>query len=321
MKVEDGVVTEDLPQSIRKQIKMRFLGEIRGIRGDMSETGIAAYQSNIYVSLVMQFKDWMPPMVQDRFGDVRFDYYTGNYEAGRYKLAAKSALFLPNATAEDMEEEVAWKTLMANSATTMSRLLGNLVGIQSFVTSKKTRDKKDAEGKWSEAQEAQYQRRRKKYLQGLDFIKENSTDPALANMTEEKYLELMQRSIKSTVGEIRATLILGLLSLFMGAQIGDDDEELYKANYGTRKAQELLARTILETAMFINPMELAKLNKSVVPLFGLLEQTGKFFGNSADEAMDLFRGDMFEKGDRTQMFHYTFQFVPGNRTIRWALDL
>lgn len=321
MKVEDGVVTEDLPQSIRKQIKMRFLGEIRGIRGDMSETGVAAYQSNIYVSLVMQFKDWMPPMVQDRFGDVRFDYYTGNYEAGRYKLAAKSALFLPNATAEDMEEEVAWKTLMANSATTMSRLLGNLVGIQSFVTSKKTRDKKDAEGKWSEAQEAQYQRRRKKYLQGLDFIKENSTDPALANMTEEKYLELMQRSIKSTVAEIRATLILGLLSLFMGSQLGDDDEELYKANYGTRKAQELLARTILETAMFINPMELAKLNKSVVPLFGLLEQTGKFFGNSADEAMDLFRGDMFEKGDRAQMFHYTFQFVPGNRTIRWALDL
>lgn len=319
MEVEDGKVTKELDQSVRNQIKMRFLGEVRGIRGDMSNLGIAAYQDNLVLSMIMQFKSWMPAMVRDRFGSkVKYDIYTGKYETGRYLTTIRGAIM----SKEDVAEDLAWTTLAVNAASSLKGLLTTLVGLDDYALSEKTREKKIIEGKWNKEgpQEERYQRRRKKYESEYRFIKENAVDPMIKNMPIEKFYQLQQMAVRSTIAEVRAVLALMLLSMAMGWK-GDDDKEWYKETWASRRAHDLLARTLLETAMFINPAELANLNRSVVPVLGLLENFIKLGYNMADESADLLTGDMFEKGDYAQPFHYTLKFVPGANNIKWMLGL
>ena len=142
----------------------------------------------------------------------------------------------------------------------------------------------------------------------------------IKNMPIEKFYQLQQMAVRSTIVEVRAVLALMLLSMAMGWK-GDDDKEWYKETWASRRAHDLLARTLLETAMFINPAELANLNRSVVPVLGLLENFIKLGYNMADESADLLKGDMWEKGDYAQPLHYTLKFVPGANNVKWMLGL
>jgi len=310
---EDGKITKELPQSVRHQIKMRFLGEVKGIRGDMSNASVAAYQANIFFKALMQFKSWMPPMVQDRFGSVGYDIYTGKYTTGRYAATFQGATL----SSDDQIEELAWHEMGINALKSMKSLITTLTMLDDYALSEK---EKANSKNWNEAKEARYQRRRKKYMKQWKFIKENSTDPRLVNMPIEKFYELQQMAVRSTLAEIRGILMLMLLSLAFGWK-GDDDKEWYKDQWATRKMHDLLARVILESAMFINPAELAKLNKSAIPMLGMLDNLIKVFVNSADETVDLFTGEMFEKGDRAQAFYYTGKFLPGMNFVRWVSDI
>lgn len=310
---KDGKVVKDLPQSVRHQIRMRFMGEVKGIRGDMSELSVAAYHSNIWFKALMQFKDWMPPMVDDRFGKVRYDIYTGKYTTGRYRRAFSNSL----ASAEDAQEELAWHGMALNMAGAMKSAITTMVWLDNYALSEKERERKKKEGKWSESQEENFQRRREKYLREWRAVKDSSTDPRIANMPLEKFYELKQHAVRSTMAEIRSIALLMLLSLALSTSLDLDDEP----DYATRKMSDILGRIILESAMFINPAELVKLNKSVIPVLGLLETFTKMITNSGDEFIDLLSGDMFEKGDRTQLFHYSSKFVPGMNFLRWSLDL
>ena len=319
MEVEDGKVTKELDQSVRNQIRMRFLGEVRGIRGDMSQLGIAAYEDNLFMSMIMQFKSWMPAMVRDRFGSkVKYDIYTGKYETGRYIATFRGGLI----SKEEVAEELAWTTMAMNAASSLKGLITTLVGLDDYAMSEATRERKIKEGKWDKdgAQEKRYQRRRKKYEAEYKFIKENAVDPMIKNMPIEKFYQMQQAAVRSSIAEIRSVLVLMLMSMAMGWK-GDDEKEWYKETWASRKAHDLLARTILETAMFINPVELANLNRSFIPALGLLENFIRIMGNTADESVDLLQGDMFEKGDRAQMFHYTTNFVPGANNIKWILGI
>ena len=310
---KDGKITKELPQSVRHQIKMRFMGEVKGIRGDMSELSVAAYHSNIWLKALMQFKDWMPPMVDDRMGKVRYDIYTGKYTAGRYKMAFSNSL----ATQEDAQEELAWHAMALNFAGALQTAVATMTWLDDYSVAEKERERRKKENKWSEPQEQRFQRRRAKYLKEWRAVKDSSTDPRIANMPLEKFYELKQQAVRSTMAELRGVAILMLLSMALSMKLDLDDEP----DYATRKMSDILGRILLESAMFINPAELVKLGKSPIPLLGLLETFTKLVSNSGDEFIDLLSGEMSEKGDRTQVFHYSSKFVPGMNFIRWGLDI
>jgi hypothetical protein len=199
----------------------------------------------------------------------------------------------------------------------MRSAITTMLWLDNYALSEKERERKKKDGKWSESQEESFQRRRNKYLKEWRAVKDSSTDPRIANMPLEKFYELKQHAVRSTMAEIRSIALLMLLSLALSSSLDLDDEP----DYATRKMSDILGRIILESAMFINPAELVKLNKSVIPVLGLLETFTKMITNSGDEFIDLLSGDMFEKGDRTQLFHYSSKFVPGMNFLRWSLDL
>ena len=60
----------------------------RSIKGTNTAEDLSMVQTNVYMKAFMHFRNWIAPMVKERFGDVVYTKEVQEFEAGRYRSAA-----------------------------------------------------------------------------------------------------------------------------------------------------------------------------------------------------------------------------------------
>ena len=64
----------------------------RQIKGTNTSEDLSMVQTNVYMKAFLHFRNWIAPMVKERFGNVVYTKEVQEFEAGRYRVAA-SAIF------------------------------------------------------------------------------------------------------------------------------------------------------------------------------------------------------------------------------------
>lgn len=316
VEIKDGKLVTEIPLEILKKLIMVHRMEMRGVTGSMSQYDFAAYHNDMMVSVLMQFKGWMPGLAQAHFGGVRYDQLLDRFDEGKIagSLKAVSSKF----NRDEMEGELKLRDLLKKTADTVLDGLHTLVLDSAYTLSSVERDKRIKEGTWdlNSTAEKKYQNRRNRLLAEFEIFRNNTSVPRFrkeGKATEsdiEAFMQMRQQSVRGMMTELRNMLGTMLLSsMLTAALMGDDDE----ATYASKVSNDLLARIILEMAQFYNPIELMKTVKNPIALLGLAELIAKIGSNGVDEMLTLV-GVRDGKRDMTPFLHFSRKLLPGFNT-------
>ena len=70
---EGNLIIEGLTQSSYEDFRLRVKAMARKIKGEMSDENITAFSTSLTGQIMMQFKSWMPGVVESRFGDRKYN--------------------------------------------------------------------------------------------------------------------------------------------------------------------------------------------------------------------------------------------------------
>jgi hypothetical protein len=271
------------------------------VKGAVSDDDIAGYQASIYADLFMQFKTWMPGLLKERIGKIRYDHDLDLVEYGRYRAVmdefsyagSNNAFEYITKTFLGKSLELAWDIATFGFSKSMSKIEGN-------------------ETKMKRAK-LQFQR----FLQKNPHLKDK--------ISFEQYIEAKQAAIRAAVMEFRVVLVMAQMTWMMGAlTAGDDDKEKGKdgkrvkdgdlasaaGEWGARTIYKVLARSANEVGFTLNPAELWRVVKNPIPLVGLITDVVNTIGNTVDEGVDLVSGRE-DKRDRTPPGYYSRRWIIG----------
>jgi hypothetical protein len=281
------------------------------VKGDVSEEDKAKYQYNAYLNALMQFKNWMPGILKERFGGIGYDSdldvidygrYIGVIDEFSYEQGAKMTSYIG-------------KVLIPN----MTRLSVDLMtfGLTKNYAYLDSDGNIAVSGGRLERAKAQFQR----------YLEKNPQDVGVADEEQlfKMFLEAKQGAIRSSLTEVRAALTLLSLILFLGME-GDDDDKKEPVTFmeklqawGGRQAYKTLNRTALEISFSLSPAEFANIIRNPIPLAGLITDGARVLGNTVDESMDYITGRE-DKRDRTPPFYYLSRWVIGVNQFRSVVD-
>ena len=283
----------------------RRVKEVAGkIKGEMSDENIVAAQTQLMGKLLLQFKSWMPGLVSERFKGIKYNRILKTLEEGRYIGFVKGA----NWGREMLEEDRKFHVVVGHTLNRGLEAVQHLIGLKKFTTNPAERDRLQKAGKWTDKMEKDYQRRTDALKREYENWRRNT--PGAANISNpNEFLKMRQRSVRRTLAEVRAVLMIYAALAAMG--IGDDEEELRKRNFMTRKLNMVLNRIAMELGFTLNPLELTKFLRGGIPLAGLFVDAINVVSNGVDETGDML-GLWKDSGhDKTGPLYYTTKFVPG----------
>jgi len=264
------------------------------IKGTIPEEDKAHWQNNIIMQLVMHFKSWMPGILFERFGKVRYDNRIDSIYMGKY-----TALFKEFSNPDKLiVKDFITKILLPK--------VGNLIAdITTFGMLSK-------------------RRLNDKYNKELAFEKWLDENPhQKGKISFADFNEVQQKQLKSVIQELRVLLLFAaLLILLLG---GDDDDRFYKRYLLTRKLVALLLKTQQELSFTYSPVAFAGMIKSPLPMLSLVTDLQKTLKNTGDEVLDVIFGEERfiggESNDKTPILSQTSKWVPGGQGFLRFLDV
>jgi hypothetical protein len=313
LKIENGVLVNKILPGQKSRMERMFRAEMAEIRGNNTPESIAEYQSEIALSALMQFKSWMPPMALARFGSTSYDRNMERLKEGRYRGLYK-AMRVKNSD-QDLMEGVASGLLLQSVATKASHLVSSLMSDRNYTLTSRERERLKKIDAWPEHREANFQSRRARFEAEFNAIKMSSNNPTVHNMSIEEFFQMREASVRSSLYEMKTILILMVSSLLMSLSLDDDDDD----SYAERQTAEILTRTLMEVAMFANPLEVLKLN-SGVPVLGMLDMAANVGSAVADAGWNAMSGkDLDKSGER--LINTSLKFIPGSRNAAWVFGM
>jgi hypothetical protein len=272
------------------QFRQAFKEAGKKIKGTMPPDELSAYRSNIILTAATQFKTWMPGVLSERFGGLKF-----NKALDMTDLGTHTALLMEYAK---MENESMQKYLL-NYA--LPKVLQTMVDVVTF-------------GQVFKGSRVNEERARNYY----DKWRLENPEQA-KNVSFEDFLEVKKVQIAGALREIR--MILGAIGLIMMMGFkGDDDEPYYKTNWYTRNSYRLLNKAYGELSFSYNPAEVFRVLNQPVAILGILNDVRRFIGNTVDETRDRLIEENNKK-DKTDIGHYGLQFVPGYNGAGQLIEL
>jgi len=263
----------------------------QGIKGTMSHEDASLVQMNLYLNLAMQFKTWMPGVIKERFGKLRYNKTMQTAEFGRIRAYL---------TEYEMHDGVAiHEYIIKEAMPKIAKLALALSPIGLFTNhfnKMSEQATKDFYAKWA--------------LKNPDFS---------GKITEEMFMEAKQAQINAMIAEVRAIMIFLSVIALMGYK-GDDDQALYKKNWATRNLMKVLKRAESELAFTYTPREFIRLTTNPLPIMRLLTDVGKTLGNSADELRDYLYEEN-SKQDKTPVGYYSSQWIVGVQQMRRLIEI
>lgn len=249
--------------------KAKYLASL--VKGSVSSEDIALYKTSLAGMMFMQFRNWIPRLVQERYkSEDKYNEVLNQVEIGRYNAVAR---------------EFYNKGIVENA-----RILLNFIPIVGHFFTKNYEFNEDYA--------------RQMYRKFLEESNLNEEDVSL-----DEYLHVTKGQVVAAAAELRMYLTVLLIGALLMGDWDDDDEPDYKKYWATKKLVQALDRVNAELGTFFNPLELTKLVKGTVPLLGLVEDLYKLAGNTWDESTDVILGED-DGSDRTPVSYYLSKFVP-----------
>lgn len=232
--------------------------------------------------VLMMFKSWMPGILQERFGDLRYRPKTRTFEHGRYRVVTSEALGISTSVLQ-MTKNVAIEGLKLTADALTFGLLHKM------------------EPNMAVAAEL-YQ----------TYKEDNLDSEAIQNMGLSDFVNMRRGQLKAAATELRRILMVLAAVMLLGLTISEDDDEdaFYKKYWATRKLRQALVKTATELGFAVNPKEFSSLTSGAIPLTGLFNSIIDATVNTGDELADWATGR--EDGrDNTGWGYYTLPFFPG----------
>lgn len=292
VKKDGDLVIDELNPEGYKQMRELIDKFSSRILGEQTDFDKAVYDTNVYFRMLTQFRAWIVPLGEARWGGMKMDDVYNEINVGRYKMWI-----------DTMEDG------MINKGKEVLKLLADSasMGIFSYSYNQATGNKLF----YNEAAIDSFYNK---------YIEEN---PELAGVfTKKQFLELHDAKIKGLLFEIKAAMAMMALTALLRVDWDDDGVPDYKETWFGRTAYNLAMRTQTELTFWISPQSVVTTIKTGVPLTGLLTDLVNFGTNTIDETRDLIFGESAgyikegpTKGkskDRQQVGYYALKLSPMN---------
>jgi len=283
----EGITDREVLKKLNIQFRNAVHKAQKGIKGSMSDEDISYSQINLITNLMMQFKSWMPGIVTERYGKLKYDQILDAPQWGRHRALLSNI--------GDVEQGVGVARYLTKvTGNTMKTLAWDMWNIKNFST-----DPVKAK---------------------IEFEKWKIENPN-SKMKLEDFIKIKVKSVQAGLAELRVlTIVTAMLYLLsMGL---DDDDPLYKQNWALRNTYRILNRVKTEIGAFTPTAmaadEFIKLIQGPVALITLFVKAGRALTNTADELQDLLTGDEVfksEKNDNTPAGYYSLQLIPGVKQL------
>ena len=272
------------------------------IKGTISESDVAWFQTNIWLQLMTQFKTWVPGIVSERGASLDFNKNIDSLMYGRYRSIWDEMVRDMVVEEEDISAMAGFTKMMvtgflpAVKEISKDFLLGTITlgRIDSLRYSVKSRYYSDET--YKSRVDLWIQRFKETNPYGYEQLLE--ANEGNEEKLLEELLEVRERSLRSFVSEMRIIAgVLALLGVFAGGSAdGDDGEKMWKQNVAFRNLYRVSNRVFTEMTFTFNPGELKQMFRSnVMPMTTLVQN----FYNVGSEVFDtvLLEGLLGQKPD------------------------
>lgn len=284
--INDKLVIEGVDDNVYNQIRRLIRAVAGSTKGQMSDEETSAWAATLLGKSALQFRSWMPRLLAERFGDMRYSPDTRTYHKGRYRVFASEVLAFNEET-----NNLALATF--RMVTKLGRVAMSTFGL---------------DYNWNTEENKQNRIERSRF-QFNKFKEINKSDPSIDNLTFDQYLQIQEGQMKAIAAELRVMLLV-LASLFLlGRDWDDDGERDFRKYFVTRKLFQVMNRARTELSFFVNPMEFMNLAKTALPVMGLMQDVTKLVTNTIDESIDLLTG-RDDAYDTSPWFYYGINFLP-----------
>jgi hypothetical protein len=299
---KDGEITiPGLSKEAFKQFRAAIKATVGETIGNMNPDDIGAVDTNFFINQMMAFKSWMPAVVKEYLGDLRWDETTQAMRWGRFKAYMNDYRKDLNFTEEELEQGKLFYTYM--SKVVLPNMGKLILDISTFGLAPKMG----------------MQRINEKRAQ-LMYQKWLLDNPGLKDtVTYDHFLEIKEAQIKAMLIQLRIIFSMAALAMFLGAK-GDDGEPRYYENRVTRAIFKIFSKAGSELTFMWNPAEFVKLVKNPWPLTSLLTQTLNTAVNGFDETRDIMFGEN-SKQDKSPIGYYMFQYMYGAPQLMRTLEV
>lgn len=257
------------------------------IKGTIPDEDKAHWQNNIIMQLVMHFKSWMPGILFERFGKVKYDSRIDSLYMGKYTSLSKEFQNPDKLVFKEFFKKILIPRL--------GKLAADVVTF-GMLSKSRLNDKHN------------------KLLYFEKWLDEN---PQYKNkVTFEEFLHVQQVQLKSVIQELRVLLTIAGLLVLLGGDFDDDGQRDYKKYLLTRKLASLLFKTQQELSFTYSPVAFAGMIKSPLPMLSLVTDAWKTIANTIDEILDIpFGEDRLIGGtkgkDKQPILYNTHKWFPG----------
>jgi hypothetical protein len=272
---------------------IQFVASIKetmgGIIGNMNPDDLGRPDTGLIQNQFFAFRSWMPAVVEERLGSLKYREATDSLQWGRFRAyASEYGHYITDQEMEDGKKISMYIThvLLPNlgklvlDLTTFGLVPGIVKGRVNMVRAERAYNK---------------------------FIEENKHLKDKVNF--DMYLEIKQGQIKAMLVEARIILsLLGLLIFLSG--VGDDGKKRYQNMWITRTGYKILNKAGSEMTFMWNPKEFERLMKNPFPTTSLITQAINTLSNTLDESRDLIFGENSTR-DMTPKMYYTLQWFKG----------
>jgi hypothetical protein len=265
--VIEGIVDKDGNVNMDNYTILRNIavGVAKQIKGQINSEDMNGINMTLMGNLFMGFKNWMPGMIDERAGKLRYNSTTNAITEGKYRALI---------TDMSRDEKGFWEWIGNDVMPSMGSFLFDIATFGSMF----------GLGHKYKVNEVRARRLFDNYK------KQNIHDFAVQNMSFEDYLQYKQGAIRSLAAEL--TIILSFIAILMYLRgEGDDGEPRWKENMTTRTLFRIVNRGKRELAFFISPGDWTIFFRAPLPITSLITDFTKLMGNTLDEIGDVVWGE------------------------------
>ena len=264
-----------------EKLYIKFRQAVKGVKsrisGETSREEAAYANMTLVGNMAMHFRNWMPGVLRERFGQLSYDNNTLAASQGRYIATLK------HLAADKDSTTVA--AFVGSVASRLGRVLFEVSMIPQAI-------------RYTQGKEMRFKVNADIVRNQYEVWKGNNPDLA-DKITFEDYLEVREAQLNAMIMELRVLLsFVALLSLLAMGTGGNDDDE-----YWRRKLYAVVRKGYSELAFTINPAEYNNMIKSPIPLQSIPVKMVKGLGNTFDEMRDYVFGEN-SPHDKTEFGHY-----------------
>lgn len=287
-----------------KKILIAFRTAVRhgqkGIKGTVNEEDINYAQTHLILNLMSQFKSWMPGIINERFGKLRYNKLIDAPQWGRYR-----ALWDENEFKQSAGTAMYVARTTANMLTYIAKDLITFGGVRrSFFGDKVKIDDSAA----------------RQHYEAFKQLNPKS------ELTFDEYIEVKRAAIRASLMEAQIFISFLAVIAMLGSDWDDDDIPMWRETWAMRQVYRILNKSKSEIAFTFNPTDYAKLLANPLPMSSLFVDTAKLLNNTVDESMDILFGEErliggTKSNDPTSLTYYSLGFIPGMYQIRRFFEL